>query len=256
MALDTKKEVEKVKLSVKKATGADGISMQVKLLADVSGSFKDEFDSGLVNPFFEAAACIASAIDPDKVVQIIAFGDSARDTGDYAIENIGSIVPDFLGRVPRNVLWSGTNYAGALEALIESNSATSLPAAPKKTGGLFSGLFGKKEEPAIAVDTPSDKPWLALFLSDGEDYGNYNKFSQKLSELATSGVFTVLIGANSDQSVKFSALVSAADSINGVTFHRISDLSGCSTDELYSRIFDAEFAGWYKNYVANKAIAA
>jgi hypothetical protein len=253
MALNVAKEVDKVRLSVKKALPAcDGVSMQVKLLADVSGSFQDEFQSGLVNPFFEAALCIAAAIDPDKVVQIIAFSDSAKDTGDYGVDHADTIVKEFLGRVPRGVLWSGTDYGTALTTLIESNVQEAKPAS---ISGLFSGLFGKKEQAAPAATQTSDKPWLALFLSDGEDYGNRSEFMNNLKELSAQGVFTVLIGANSDKSVTFSRLKEAADAIDGITFHRISDLAGCSTDTLYSRIFDEEFKGWYTKYAASQAVA-
>jgi hypothetical protein len=262
MALSVEKEVEKVRLSVKKAvpqSGAAGISMQVKLLADVSGSFQDEFQSGLVNPFFEAALCIAAAIDPDKVVQIVAFSDSAKDTGDYGIDHADTIVKEFLNRTPRGVLWSGTDYGCALNALIESNgSANPVAKAVEKTGGFFSNLFGGSKPAPAVTSTPattSDKPWLNLFLSDGEDYGNRDEFMKKLKQLAGEGVFTVLIGANSDRSVTFSRLREAADAIDGVTFHRISDLNGCSTDDLYNRIFDEEFKNWYAKYMSSKAVA-
>lgn len=257
MTLQVEKEVAKVRLSLEKVlpkSVVDGISMQVKLLADVSGSFQDEFQSGLVNPFFEAALCIAAAIDPDKVVQIVAFSDSAKDTGDYGIDHADTIVREFLNRVPRGVLWSGTDYGTALTALIESNQPETVV---EKASGFFANLFGSKKPTtpaATAVKSDTDKPWLALFLSDGEDFGNRNEFMSNLKKLADDGVFTVLIGANSDKSVTFSRLVEAADAVEGVTFHRISDLAGCSTEALYAKIFDAEFKRWYTAY-ASKAVA-
>ena len=261
MALSVEKEVEKVKLSVRKAvpqSAADGISMQVKLLADVSGSFKDEFMSGLVNPFFEAALCIAAAIDPDKVVQVIAFSDSAKDTGDYGVEHADTIVREFLERTPRSVLWSGTDYGCALNELIESNDSP-VNEVVEKASGFFANLFGSSKKTApvqtTTTTTYSDKPWLALFLSDGEDFGSRQEFMSKLQQLSNEGVFTVLIGANSDKSVTFSRLLEAADAVEGVTFHRISDLNGCSTDTLYSKIFDEEFRRWYTAYTTKAAAA-
>jgi hypothetical protein len=242
MALDVNKEVAKVKLSIKKAVPVtDNIAMQVKLLADVSGSFQDEFASGLVNPFFEAALSIAAAVDPDKKVQVVAFSSEAHDTGDYGVESADTIVNDFLKRTPRNILWYGTDYGRAVKTLNES-------ANPKKSSGFFSSLFGKNTK-------QDDKPWLALFLSDGEDGGNSNEFIRGLQQLSERGVFTVLIGANSSPQVHFSLLREAADKIDGVTFHRVSDLKGCSTDSLYEKIFDDEFKNWYARYMATKAVA-
>jgi hypothetical protein len=240
--LNVDKEVERVRLSVQKAAPSAGpaFSMQVKLLADVSGSFRDEYQSGLVDPFFQASLCIAAAIDPDKVVQVIAFGDSAADTGDYGIDNPDGIVQEFLGRVPRSVLWSGTDYHAGLQILSESE--------PEQPAGFWGSLFGGKKAPTQSGARADGKPWLVALLSDGEDYGNRDAFMKELRKLTTSGVFVVLFGANSDKSVTFKRLVDAADAIEGVTFHRVSDLSGISTQALYDKVFDDEFTRWYNAY--------
>lgn len=258
--LNVEKEVKMVRLSVTKAVPSAGpnFSMQVKLLADVSGSFKDEYQSGLVDPFFQASLCIAAAIDPDKVVQIVAFGDSAADTGDYGIDNPDGIVKEFLKRTPRSVLWSGTDYHAGLRVLSKDAPVAKKPAEEKT--GFWGGLFGKKSAEPVAqtVQVANDddgKSWLVAFLSDGEDFGDRNAFMNELRKLTSNGVFVVLFGANSDKNVTFARLVEAADAIEGVTFHRVSDLAGISTQALYDKVFDAEFSRWYTNYTSQTAKA-
>jgi len=250
---NVEKETQAVFNTVKNA-GVDTsqFSMEVKLFADVSGSFQDEYRAGLVDPFFNAAKAIANAIDPDKKVQVVGFSDKAADTGDYEITN-ENIVQDFLNR-SRNagILWSGTDYAKGLAILREDAKAVSVAkSVASGFGSALKGLFGSKPSPAAQTGaTSGKKPWLVMFVSDGEDFGSESKFNEILKEFASHGIFTVLIGANSDENVTFSRLVKAAKDIDGVTFHRISDITGIQTTDLYAKIFNAEFVNWYSAYKA------
>jgi hypothetical protein len=242
MSLPMVKEQEKVRLLLQKSDVPAAFKINVKLFADVSGSFRDEFTQAkngkyVVDPFFTASLAIAGEIDPDRNIQIIAFSDRALDTGDYTLEHAHNIRAEFLKRASA-VLWGSTDYARALEALLKSDRMN------KSVGGLLKGLFGfgKKAEKA---EPANKEAFLVLFVSDGEDMGSESNFIDHLNELAKLGTFVVLIGANSDKNVKFSLMKRAAESVEGCTFHRLSDLTSLQTHDLYERIFDEEFKRWY-----------
>ena len=240
MSLPMVKEQEKVRLVLQKQDIPPAFKINVKLFADVSGSFRDEFTSPLpgggyvVDPFFTAALAIAGEIDPDRNIQIIGFSDRALDTGDYSLDHAGSLRQEFLSRA-QPILWGSTDYGRALQALLESEGMAS------KLGGLIKGLFGfgKKTPP------PRKEAYLALFVSDGEDMGSHQYFLSQLRQLAEMGTFVVLIGANSDKKVQFERMREAAEAVEGCTFHRLTDLAALKTQQLYERIFDQEFKRWH-----------
>lgn len=243
MSLPMAKEQEKVRLILNKQDVPPSFKINMKLFADVSGSFEDEFTKKnakgtyVVDPFFTAALAIAGEIDPDRNIQIIGFSDRAKDTGDYSIDHAENIREEFLRRAD-SILWGSTDYGNALQALLKSDSMA------KKTGALLKSLFsfGKKKPEAAVAD--KKEAFLVLFISDGEDMGDEEFFISQLKELSSIGTFVVLIGANSDRSVKFQLMKRAAEEVEGCTFHRLTDLSNLSTDQLYERIFDAEFKRW------------
>lgn len=229
---DVEQEIGKVKLALTKTLQTEKLpdfKIEVKMAADVSGSFADEYANKLVDPFFDAAVSIAQVVDPDKLVQIVAFSSEAFDTGDYGVDDAKDVKTEFLRRVPASMLWRGTNYGRALEAFNVD--------APKSTG-LFSGLFGAKK-------TVVNSPTILLFLTDGEDGGNEATFLRNLSLMVASNYFIVLIGANNDSRQDFATLVKADEQIEGVSFHKLSDLKSLSTDKLYQQIFNQEFTKWF-----------
>lgn len=245
MSLPMAKEQDKVRLILQKQNVPPGFKINMKLFADVSGSFKDEFTKKLpgggyiVDPFFTAALAIAGVIDPDRNIQIIGFSDRALDTGDYSVDTETEIRSDFLNRA-KPILWGSTDYAKALEALLKSK------AMEQTLGGMLKGLFG------FGKKTPAEKKeaFLVLFVSDGEDMGSAPNFISQLKELAKIGTFVVLIGANSDKKVKFNLMQKAANEVEGCTFHRLTELANLSTDQLYDRIFDTEFKRWFEQLSA------
>ncbi|AZN37438.1 VWA domain-containing protein [Iodobacter ciconiae] len=245
MSLPMAKEQDKVRLVLQKQNAPPGFKINMKLFADVSGSFKDEFTKKLpsggyiVDPFFTAALAIAGVIDPDRNIQIIGFSDRALDTGDYSVDTETDIRTDFLNRA-KPILWGSTDYAKALEALLKSK------AMEQTLGGMLKGLFsfGKKKT------AEKKEAFLVLFVSDGEDMGSAPHFISQLNELAKIGTFVVLIGANSDKKVKFNLMQKAAAEVEGCTFHRLTELASLSTDQLYDRIFDTEFKRWLEQLPA------
>ncbi|AMC36201.1 VWA domain-containing protein [Janthinobacterium sp. B9-8] len=245
MSLPMAKEQEKVRLVLQKQNVPPSFKINMKLFADVSGSFKDEFtkklanDSYIVDPFFTAALAIAGVIDPDRNIQIIGFSDRALDTGDYSVDGAEGIRTEFLQRA-KPILWGSTDYAKALEALLKSE------AMEKSLGGMLKGLFGFGKKKTVE----KKEAFLVLFVSDGEDMGSAQNFISQLKELAEIGTFVALIGANSDKNVKFNLMQKAAKEVEGCTFHRLTELASLSTDQLYDRIFDTEFKRWFEQLPA------
>ncbi|AXE28598.1 hypothetical protein DK842_00845 [Chromobacterium phragmitis] len=246
MSLPMVKEREKVRLVLQKQDIAPTFKINVKLFADVSGSFRDEFTQPLpqggyvVDPFFTAALAIAGEIDPDRNIQIIGFSDRALDTGDYSLDHADNLRAEFLNRA-RPILWGSTDYGRALQALLQSEGMAGMLGNALKS--LFG--FGKKAEPAAKKEA-----YLVLFISDGEDLGSHEHFISQLKQLAEMGTFTVLIGANSDHGVKFERMRQAAEQVEGCTFHRLTDLAKLGTSQLYERVFDTEFKRWYQQLPA------
>lgn len=242
--LNLSKEQNKVLDLTKASNNGREFKMQVKLCVDTSGSFKDEFEDGSVGGLLQRAIAFASVIDPDGLVETVAFSDRAKHLGELSTAEFSDPTKVFLERA-RETLWRGTDYAAALRILTEAQSS---PAKAEKTG-FFSGLFGKKKE-AAATGTASAYPNLVVFVTDGENMGSDSEFNNQLAKLIQNeDTFVVLLGI-ANAPVNFTLLEKADAKFNGVSFVNCNGMESLSQDQFYTNIVTKELTQFLDKWEA------
>lgn len=234
MGLTLDKQQEKVKLTLKKVVQKDVPPVQIKLLNDVSGSIQNAYNqSGFMFPILQRCIALASIIDPDKVVQIIAFDNEAYELGDFGVENFDSIWEVFKNP-PRGMrFWGGTSYAAAFNKINDLRTPST---------GFFGKLLGKSKKVA-------DEAELIIFLTDGQDGGSESKFRAALDKAANKNTYVMCIGAGGSEHY-YSTLKSIADEKDNVGYVYIKDAHNISDDQFYDLILSGEFGKWLDNTAA------
>lgn len=240
MALSLDKEQKKVKLSLEKVTKKAVPPVQVKLLTDVSGSMRSDYDknSGYMYPILQRSIALASIIDPDKVVQIIAFDTDAYELGDFGVNEFESIWKEFS----TSKYWGGTNYAAAFNKVLETRIPTSVT---QKAKGFFGRLLGKTE---TVQGTPvTTEPELIIFFTDGADGGSDTKFLNAVNQVLDKNTYLMCIGAGGSQ-YYYSRLKQLADDRDNVGFVYFKDARNLSDDTFYDTILSGELGEWLEQF--------
>lgn len=266
MALSLAKEQQKV-LSLKKTlNNGNDFKMQVVLMQDVSGSMGDEFQGGknsLMESVMQRVLAFASQVDPDGKVEMVAFSSRAHYIGDMDLSAFDNATDTFLNAA-KPVLWGGTDYACAFECYNKNAGSTTTTVtktvlqeqAPKGLFGAIKGMFGAKETVAVQVQEEvivagkkDDKhPTLIVFITDGEDYGDRNRFMKHLEKQANSGdTFVLLLGAGNEPT-DFRLLEEADRKYNGVSFVSAKGVKALNNDEFYTKLMTPELDAFLKGY--------
>ncbi len=239
MALTLEKEQAKVKLSLEKVTKKEVPPVQVKLIVDVSGSMSGHYDknSGYMYPILQRAIALASIIDPDKVVQIIAFDTKAHELGDFGVDDFDGIWKEF----DTNKFWGGTYYAAAFNKVLETRT----PSVTQKAKGFFGKLFGKTE---TVQGTPStSEPEMLIFLTDGADGGSDNEFITAYNQVLDANTYLMCIGAGGSEYC-YGRLKKLADERDNVGYVYFKDTRNLSDDKFYETILSGEFGEWLEKF--------
>lgn len=233
MALSLDKEQKKVKLTLDKVTKKAVPPVQVKLMADVSGSMRSNYDHnrGYMFPILQRSIALASVIDPDKVVQIIAFDSKAYELGDFGVDQFDSIWKEFS----TSKYWGGTNYAAAFNKVLETRT-------PSKVKGFFGKMFGKSPEPQ-----PASEPELIIFFTDGADCGSSSEFRAAIDKVLDKNTYLMCVGAGGSESY-YGALKKLADDRDNVGYVYFSDASKLSDDKFYETILSGELGEWLEKF--------
>lgn len=239
MALSLDKEQKKVKLSLEKVTKKAVPPVQVKLITDVSGSMQSHYNknSGYMYPILQRSIALASIIDPDKVVQIIAFENKAYELGDFGVDKFDDIWQEFNN----SKYWGGTNYAAAFEKVLETRT----PSVTKKAKGFFGRLLGKTE---TVQGTPvTSEPELIIFFTDGADGGSDSDFISAVNKVLDKNTYLMCIGAGGSSSY-YSRLKRLADDRDNVGFVYFDDARNLSDDTFYDTILSGELGKWLEQF--------
>lgn len=231
MALSLDKEQSKVRLSLEKATkSTDGVTVQVVLMPDVSGSMSHQYErDGFMNSILQKTIAMSSIIDPDKVVQIIPFSTKAEELGDFGVDKFDDIWQVFKQDI--NYWWCGTDYAAPFKVMMEDRK-------PKKK--LF-GLFGGKSEHV-------PEPTMVIFLTDGQNGGSNSEFKRQMEEVLGDGhTYVMSIGVGGSRR-DYSHLEQLADDKDNVGFVHITDTKDLTDDKFYDMILSGEFGEWIKKF--------
>lgn len=228
MALSLEKKRELVGLQLAKRNVPDNIIMQVKSAMDVSGSFKNFFTNGTIQELFNRLIPVAMRFDDNGSLESFAFSDQACSVPDIKPEDFDSYVNDkFLPAVPRNILWSGTDYSTALKLILEDVTG--------KKSGFFGGMFSKTKS--------LYPPTYVLFTTDG-DTSDKSAAEAELKKFADKKTYVQLIGVGRGSDFDF--LKRMADKYDYVGFVTFPDLANTSDQKLYEELISDELCTWIK----------
>lgn len=241
MALAMNKRVEKVTLQLAKHNVPDWLKAQIIFELDDSGSTMPYFGSGQMQELTERLMAVALRLDADGKLEVLSFSDKAHKHGDVVEDQItGYIQNRFIPEAQNAGTWSGgTNYAKAvIAALSDNNNVNANQSTPT---GFFKRIFGG----AKGAASPA-YPNLHMFVSDGEDMGDHDRFLKLIKE--ATGDYFVLIGIGSSS---FNLMMQAEKTCSNVSFVKFPDLT-ISDDKMYEQLLSKKVCDWL---IANQPAA-
>lgn len=261
LKVDLNKAQESLKLSLVKAGIITPPNVDIAFNLDVSGSFDDEHRNGLTNDILARLVPWGLVFDPDKKLDVFTFSDGLRHAyyvgevtehnyQDYVQRNIINKVPGYN---------SGTDYAYVLQRNLEhfgwlQPSVANVAPAPQK-GGMFGGLFSKKESAPAPVTTSSapvaKRKSLILHITDGDNNPSDEAPTEKLLEDAErrGDLVYVMFFGMSNQRPKFRFLKHIADRFSNTGLYICYDIPAflrMSDDEINGLIIQQELIDWLK----------
>lgn len=252
--LDLEKST-KVVLDEMKKLDIVGLQLNVKLMLDYSGSMIQLYQRGVMQSVVERVLPIALAMGLKPVVECYIFHDQAYKVPvDITEQNLkGFVDREILNS--RRYTFGGTNYAPAIDLLLNDHLKGAQPVeAEQKKGGFFSNIF-KKAVPAQPT-TQSDVATLVLFQTDGDAMDRLAT-ERSLIKASHHAMFIQTIGVGG---ANFSFL-KRMDKMEGrfidnAGFFEIEteEIETVSDQEIYSRML-SELPSYLKLAKANNLIA-
>ena len=150
----------------KNQLGINQRAAEVICVIDISGSMQHHFKSGRVQEIVERMLAIGLNFDPDKQIQIIAFGIKAHDCGTINQSNYHECVQYHdNGTVTINGkrlrLEAGTRYAPAINMAYKTAFGRNW-----QTLNTPRSLFRRRGRPMLKASVAN--PFFVLFITDGE----------------------------------------------------------------------------------------
>lgn len=223
--------------------------VDVAVVLDVSGSFKDEHEDGTSNDLLTRLVPWGATFDRDRKLDLITFSDGARSA-----HHVGEVTPDnYQGYVAREVIgrvpgWCGaTDYSYPIERALRQFGWLASDQAPASAGGFLSRLFGGGRSAAAPGQPSAKRSSLVIFITDG-DNNDKPRTRQVLRESQERGdeVYFLFLGV-SNQGARFPFLEAVGDEFDNTGFVAIKDLRGfvrLSDEELNERLLGAELLRW------------
>jgi hypothetical protein len=241
MSLDLAKkhllDLQKTALDVVKSKGFDGVTAQVKVAMDISGSMGGYYGNGTVQETSDRLLALGMQFDVDKSIDVFAFDTKSHDVGSVNEQNFYGFVDRSLTRL----VGGGTQYAPVMKDIIKSSDlpkATPVEAAK----GLFGKLFGKKEA-EVSTDTKATTPVFVMFITDGDNF-DHAEAERVIREASNQPIFWKFVGIGHDN---FAFLKKLDDMkgrfIDNANFVHIKDINKTSEEELYNLLLQ-EFDEW------------
>lgn len=244
MALSLSKEQEKVKLSLQKISKNKPPPTQVKLLVDVSGSMKDHYkQNGYMLPILQQSIALASVIDPDNVVQIIAFDDKSYNLGDFGVNNFDNIWKEFKN----SDFWNNTDYATGINEVIKDKNV--VEKVFKTKPGFLNKLFGEKSKTKVMIEPreKTNEPNLVIFLTDGQNNGSHSQFIKAVNQLLDGSTYLMCIGSGGLQKY-YQNLEQLADERGDVGYVYIENPKHLSESQFYDIVLSGELGEWLNQF--------
>lgn len=236
----TKPEItEKVKLSLTKRGVPSPKACNVKAFLDVSGSFKDEWEDGIVAKLFSRVLGTASSFDDDGDVPLYLFHNSVMERGIVNFKNLPDSPSQFaqwLWKAAGSFQWGGTEFAPILRALLPTQQVVS-------SGG-FLGMFGKKQvvQAQSMVEAAAD-PMVVYILTDG-DAADYSEARALAKQLEDKRIYVMFVNV-SQMATCARRLSDEFDHVGHVYF---PNLDRVSDEEIIGALMTEEFLRWRDKY--------
>jgi len=205
---------------------------EVKLAVDISGSFEDEWRSGVVAQLVLRAGAAAHLLDSDGAVDIMAFNTKVTPWG--SVKMATTDVAKWLKEKQQTIHWGGTAFAPILSAC----APNLVSGVAVKASGLFAGLFGSRQESA-PVSTRGSKGTVVFILTDGDSQDG-SECSKLAESQKDAGIYYMFI--NVDQLARTAAQLSAKyDFIGHKHFPKLSQMSD---EEVFDSLLSGELMQW------------
>lgn len=217
---------------------------------DVSGSFDDEHCEGQTQDLLERLVPWGMVFDPDKKLDVFTYSDGpshAHRVGDITPETTdGYIRRSIINKVPGYN--GGTDYSYVLEMMLQNFGWLPAPAAPAKSGGFMSGLFGKK--PAAPSTPTTKRRSIILFVTDGEARRDEERTRQVLraSQQRRDEVYFLFLGV-SNQGTRFPFLEQIGNEFDNTglaTIPNLREFVRASDDEVNGKLIGPELIAWLR----------
>lgn len=229
MALDLAKKQEIVRLTLEKRKVPTGIIMAVKLMLDVSQSTQDMFYRGVMQELVDRLIPVGMRFDDNQSLEAYAFSDKVQQVKDIKPEHFGSYVNSvFIPQIKSNVLWGGTKYSVALNALAEDIK-------PQEVGFLKKLFGGKKVE--------GQPPAFVMFVTDGDTQYDEAEAENELIRLGALNCYVMLVGVGR---LRFNFLERMAQKYDHVGFVSFPNLDKTTDEEMYNALLSEELCNWIK----------
>lgn len=239
---------KKVTISLQKKN-IFGEKANIVLAIDISGSMDTLYSQGVVQQVVERLLAIGLNMDNNRQIDVFAFGQNAHEIQEAKESNIEGFVKNILLKKVR--LEGSTYYAGVMNKIINKFGKPLTKTGEKK--GLFSKMFGKKEETSSNGATPK-VPTFVFFITDGDNFDK-DETTAVMQEVSDQPIFWQFVGIGK---AKFNFLKKLDDmkgrTVDNADFFACDDIANIDDQELYDRLL-TEFPQWLKE-VRNKGILA
>jgi hypothetical protein len=243
LTLNLEKSKSSLRLSLEKKGILTMPVLDMALIMDVSGSFKDEHDDGVTTDLMTRLAPWGLTFDPDKKLGVLTFSNgaaSAHKVGELTEQNYeGYVRRNIIGKVPG---WCGaTDYSYVLELALKEFGWIATEA---KKAGFFGKMMGKKDEEA-----KTKKRSLVLFITDG-DNNDKARTMQVLreSEARKDEIYFLFLGI-ANGGGRFEFLEKIGDAFGNTGFREITNLQDFvrkSDEDINAFLLDDELVNWLK----------
>lgn len=163
-------------VSLEKA-GLTGQRAAVYLVLDHSGSMTGFYRDGSVQRLAEQALGLSANLDDDGLVPLIYFGSRVDQAADVRLDSYQGVI----NRTHQNVAWGSTNYAAAIDHVVDSHASNPGPAL------VIFQTDGSPDSRPAAVDALREASRLPLFFAF-VGFGNNIHFLEQLDTLGGRAV--------------------------------------------------------------------
>lgn len=198
---------------------------RVACMIDVSGSFQDEWQDGLVQKLMERALALGLTFDDNGEVDMFTFGAQARYEKSVNMAAYQTWATDWM----RNNRFEGvTRYAAALTAVNDYYFG-----APGTTGG---GFFKKLLGTAATAPVGPIVPIFLMFITDG-DNSDKPETNKLILESAKRGIFIQFMAIGQDNQFPY---LKTLDNLPGRELDNTGFFAVTAKDILNNTFSDAQ----------------